>query len=173
MIKWHRAIAMFSASTWVLACLSGCGQDQGSQGNVSFEQYVMAFQPRPLEGRRVPVLQPLPERIYESAISLSEKFPSRFEEMVCLYLAKYHIYYLRHFHQGYSFVHPDELGQVNPDRVQRDKYFMLNAFLRFSGYGIGKEDGAPSTMVVYYCRAKPGKSDLIRELLEEVADAEN
>jgi len=51
---------------------------------------------------------------------------------------------------------------------------MLNAFLAFSGYRIG-EDGAPSPMVIEYCRTKRMNSKEIADLFVQVekADREN
>lgn len=155
----------------VLSCLSGCAKSDAMQGNSLFERYVTTFQPSPPDGIVVPELQPLPDEVYASAIVMAKNDRPRFEEMVCLYLARYDIYYLRHCHQRYSLVAPDEVQLVNAKSTHNDKFFMLNAFFDFSGTKV-EQDGAPSNLVIFYCRAKAKQSQVIADILREEADAE-
>jgi len=156
----------------VLGGLGGCARDRVSSGPSLFERYVLGFQPQPPEGCVVPVLQPLPEEVYESSRVVAREDRPQFEDLVCLYLAKYHLYYLRHCHQAYSLVAPDELGLAGSKTGENDKFFMLRAFLEFSGYRVEEEDGLPSYAVVEYCRTKSEKSEIITNLLRDADEAE-
>jgi beta-lactamase regulating signal transducer with metallopeptidase domain len=137
-----------------------------------FERYVEAFRPRPPKGGVVPVLEPLPEDVYASTVTLAKQDGPRFREGVCLYLAKYHLYYLKECHQTYSLVAPNEVQRVVPGNAANGKFFMLNAFLGFSGIKVGRDDGVPSNAVIAYCRAEMKGSKVIADLLDEVVGAE-
>jgi hypothetical protein len=150
--------------------LGGCSNGRRVPGWSLFEQYVMNFQLPPREeGDTLPFPEPLPEKVYESAMATARTDRPRFEEMVCSYLLKYCIYYRRYCNQGYSFAGPHEKPQIDPNSKRNDKFFMVNAFLAFSGRKYEDEDGVPDILVVDYCHAELKGSKVIAEQLMEFA----
>ena len=159
---------------WMMATgfalvVAGC-RPRGLRDNAAlFERYVVQFQPRPGEGKVVPKPEALPERVYRSAERLAQEDAPLFRELVCLYLLKYQKYYLQHFNQGYSFIRPADDSKMLSSGRQNGRFYLLNRFVAFSGFGPSAEDGLPSQAVVVYCRQNMLNRPRICEELQAIA----
>jgi hypothetical protein len=152
----------------IIFCM-GCLKYPIKNDKEAFELFVENYKVIKTDGYiPVPQKSKMPDYVYKSALQIKEQDPRLFKELICLYLLKYHLYYLENCRQSYSFLSLDEEELINPKDNRNTPYFFINKFMEMSGERISNNDAIPSNSVLWYCKENLSDSGKLKEIIKRI-----